>query len=40
MEDLRDYRDATVIKKSRNDIIKDILNDTSDIDNEAYIFPV
>ena len=40
MEDLRDYRDSTEIKKSRRAVIKDIYSDESIHTNEKYIFPI
>ena len=40
MEDLRDYRDSTEIKKNRRAVIKDIYSDESIYTNEKYIFPI
>lgn len=40
MEDLRDYRDISELKKTRDDILIDAYSNTDDIDNEIYIFPI
>lgn len=40
MEDLRDYRDSSEVKKNRKDILRDIYNDSSESVNEQYIFPI